>query len=456
MPPTPHSDTFSPPDSTVFDALLAPIQAFVENQDQQRTPHHNETFSYAAFFRLLAYYVVSDIPSIALFITTSLKKGLLSPALKLPYVPRSTFNDAFERFAPDLFRAVFVFLLSSLSLQVVPEIATLGVFYCIDGSLFPTISIMQWAEYTSTSQALKLHLCFELNRMIPVDILVGSGKSSERHALRQMLTAGVTYIADRGYVCFQLFQDVLNAQAHLIFRMKANLKYQVTTNRSVEVPLAAQTLFWDITDRMIVCDNDPSGQRYRLISFRVGATWFLLLTDRDDLTTFQVMLLYAYRWQVELIFRFLKRTMNGIHLINQSQEGVTIHFYMLLIIALLQLALKQQAVLSQAPSGLTPSQDSPQMSALVPPETPIPPETPTPPENSTPPKEFVQQAPHPSKNMFHDIPSKSVLSHPYHFFEMIGEKLTIYWKIGIHWLSILRSILPQPFNDRALELLGSG
>ena len=118
-----YSDQFSSTDMTVFEALLAPVMAFVEAQDQQRTPHHNETFSYATFFRLLAYYVVSGIPSIALFLTTYLKKDLLSPRLKLPYVPRSTFNDAFERFSPDLFRAVFVSAISSLSLCVVPEIA---------------------------------------------------------------------------------------------------------------------------------------------------------------------------------------------------------------------------------------------------------------------------------------------------------------------------------------------
>ena len=210
-------------DSTVFDTLLEPVQAYVDQQNQQRMLHHNETYSYEDFFRLLAFYFVSDIPSIALLIKTYLKKNLVSPALKLRYVPRSTFNDAFERFSPDLFRDVFVFLLATIRLHVVPELAALGVFYCIDGSLFPTLCSMQWAEYRSTRQALKLHLCFELNRMIAVDFLVGTGKSSERDALREMLTAGVTYIADRGYVCFRLFHDVLGAQAHLIFRMRANL-----------------------------------------------------------------------------------------------------------------------------------------------------------------------------------------------------------------------------------------
>lgn len=73
---------------------------------------------------------------------------------------------------------------------------------------------MLWVDYTSKHQALKLHLCFELNRMIPVAFWVGSGHSSEREALRRLLAAGVTYIADRGYLSFQLCQEVCRAQAH--------------------------------------------------------------------------------------------------------------------------------------------------------------------------------------------------------------------------------------------------
>ena len=433
------ADSSQLPAPTVFDTLLEPVQNFIEQQEGERTHHHNETFTYLAFFRLLTYYFLSGLPSIALFLNTYLKKGLLPTALQLQAVPRSTFNDAFERFSPDMFRAVFVVLLSSLSLQAVPELAALGVFYCVDGSLFPTLSSIQWAEYTSHTQALKLHLAFELNRMVPVNFIVGSGNSSERNALRQMLCDGVTYIADRGYVGFRLFHDVLQANAHLIFRMKANLQYQVTVTLPLNIPAAAHAIFRDISDTLIVCDNDPYTHVYRLITFRVGTSTFLLLTDRHDLTTFQIMLLYAYRWQVELIFRFLKRTMTGIHLINQSQDGVTIHFYMLLIVALLQLHLKQRAVAHIEQSGQEAGQDVPQ-----PPDTSEPPEALETPQSS------------PTTPIFHDIPGQTTLSHPYHFFAMIGEKLTAYWKIGIHWLHTLRTILSHAFNDRALELLGSG
>jgi hypothetical protein len=425
------------PDSTVFDALLEPVQDYVDQQNRDRDPHHNETFSYEAFFRLLAYYFVSGIGSMALFLDPYLKKGLIPPALNLRSVPRSTLNDAFERFSPDLFRDVFLFLLSKLHLQVVPELEALGRFYCIDGSLFPTLCSMQWAEYRSTCQALKLHLCFELNRMIAVDFLVGTGKSSEREALRQMVTDGVTYIADRGYVCFHLFHDLLEAQAHFLIRMRKNLVYQRLRQLPVHVPAAVHLVFQDITDQMIVCSNDAHAIHYRLVTFWAGSSHFLLLTDREDLTTFQVIVLYAYRWQVELLFRFLKRTMQGIHLINQSQDGVTIQFYMLLIVSLLQLRLKQHAMTAQ-------QQDAT-------PEAPLPqPQKPTEPQDS--PGALSETA----VPLLHQLPPEADVTYPYRFFEMMGKKLETYWKIGIHWLSTLRQILHYPCTSETLQLLDSG
>ena len=48
------------------------------------------------------------------------------------------------------------------------------------------------------------------------------------------------------------------------------------------------------------------------------------------------------------------------------------------------------------------------------------------------------------------------ISNPYQFFEMIGAKLKIYWKIGIHWLTALRNMLHLPFDARAIEILDSG
>jgi Transposase DDE domain len=419
---------------SVFDKLMEPVQSCIEKQNQELTPHYLEKFSYYEFFRLLIFYYVSDIPSIALLLDTYLKKGLLSPALKLPKVARSTFNDAFERFPPDLFQAAFIYLLKTLSLKAIPELAALGTLYCIDGSLFPILSSLMWAEYKENFQAAKMHLCFELNRMIPVNIIIGTGNSNERDALRQMLVAKVTYIADRGYVCFQLFHDILTAQAHFVFRVKSNLVYTVQESLPVQLPKTVQALFQNVTDQIVRCNNDPFGHTYCLVRFQVGTVQFYLLTDRTDLTTFQIIMLYAYRWQVELTFRFLKRTMHGIHLINNSEQGVSIQFYVILIVALLQLKLKQYTLLQHEQENQdtdtgddADANQEPDADATA--------------ENSTTQAETASGKP---------------ISHPYQFFDMIGEKLKKYWKIGIHWLTALRTILDHPFDNAAIEILASG
>jgi hypothetical protein len=417
---------------SVFDKLMEPVQTFIEKQNQELPSHYLEKFFYDEFSRLLIFYFVSDIPSIALLIDNYLKKDLLAPALKLRKVPRSTFNDAFERFPPDLFKEVFIHLLKTLSLKAIPELAALGTLYCVDGSVFPTLSSMLWAEYKQKCRAAKLHLCFELNRMIPVNIVVGTGNSNERDALRQMLVDEVTYIADRGYMCFQLFHDILQAQAHFVFRVKYNLVYTVKESLSVQLPKTVQTLFQDVTDQIIQCKNDPLGHNYRLVRFRVGTEQFYLLTDRTDLTTFQVIMLYAYRWQVELAFRFLKRTMQGIHLINHSEQGVSIQFYVILIVALLQLKLKQDIMIQHEQENQDNGAD-----ADTDQDTDVYADV----ENST--------------SEADTVPGKAI-SHPYQFFEMIGEKLKKYWKIGIHWLTALRKILDRPFDNAAIEILATG
>jgi hypothetical protein len=172
---------------------------------------------------------------------------------------------------------------------------------------------------------------------------------------------------------------------------------------------------------LIRYDNDPHGALYRLVRVVIGQETYFLLTDRQDLTTFQIILLYAYRWQVELLFRFLKRTLNGIHLIRQDQRGVTIQFYALLITALLELHLKQ-LVLDQHESQA--HQDGSQPSH--PPAPTVPPKTP--------PRGRIEGV---------------------EFVTWLNQKLQKYWKVGIHWLTALRNLLVCPFDERAIGILST-
>ena len=60
-----------------------------------------------------------------------------------------------------------------------------------------------------------------------------------------------------------------------------------------------------------------------------------LVTDRMDLPAETVALLYRYRWQIELFFRWFKCVLGCKHLLSESPDGLTIQIYAALIATLL-------------------------------------------------------------------------------------------------------------------------
>ena len=407
-------------DHTTFDELCEPINSFLEQHEQDHPPHHRETLHFADFVRKLIYHFAKNCAS-GRQLVTDLETAPLE--LELGEVKRSTFFDAFQRFPVVWFANLLAYLLAAVGWQAIPELDALGKLYCVDGSLFPALASMLWAEYTNKHQAVRLHLCFELNRMIPAHFLVDTGKSNEKKALLEMLEAGVTYIADRGYLSFPLLAAIVIAEACFIIRAKANLVYTRVERLPVSLPDTVGHIFRHVTDQRVRLTNAKGKPIYRLVSFYVGQEQYLILTNRLDLTTFQVILLYAYRWQVELIFRFLKRSLNGLHLLSHSKEGVTIHFYALLIAALLELRLKQQCVHvyeASLPATISPQTepDQPVIAGLM-----IDPE-------------------HLAGTRGHT------------FLATVGEKLHRYWKISKHWLVALRNFLARPFDYQVVLALG--
>ena len=404
---------------TTFDALLQPTEPFFEQHERDHPPHHREKLHFRDFARSLVYHFVKGSESGRQLLTDM---ETAAPELELDEVKRATFFDAFQRFPVAWFAALLSFVLATVIWQAIPELDASGKLYCVDGSLFPAIASMVWAEYTSKHQAIRLHLCFELNRMIPAHFLVDTGNSNEKKALLQMLEIGVTYIADRGYLSFPLLAAIAAAKAFFIIRAKVNLVYTRVERLPVNLPTTVQHLFRHVTDQRVRLTNAKGRPVYRLVSFWVGQEQYLILTNRLDLSTFQVILLYAYRWQVELIFRFLKRSLNGLHLLSHSKEGVTIHFYALLLTALLELRLKQQCVecyeaLSSA-SGCMPETDQPAIAGLM------------------------------------IDPDRLAGARGNTFLATVGEKLHRYWKISKHWLVALRNFLARPFDYQIVLVLG--
>ena len=397
------------PHTTTFDQLLQPLLEPLDQLEAQRRIHHLEKLSLRAFLPLLVYYFTAWVESGRQLLTDTLSAA---PELGLEQVKRSTFFDAFNRFPVRYFQILLATLLGTLCLPAIPELALVGRLLCIDGSLFPALASMYWATYQSGNNALRLHLAFEVNRMVAVSLLVGPGNSNERNALRQMLESGVTYLLDRGYISFPLLGEIAAAGSYFVMRQKSNLNYRVLEPLEVSLPEEVAGLFSSVRDLSVCLNGAQDKPQYRMVCFVFEGTTYRLLTNRWDLTTFEIMLLYSFRWQVELFFRYFKRSLGGLHLLSTSKAGVTIEFYALLITALLHLKLKQQCVAAyeSEPVAVLPLRVNAQ--------------------------ELIEG-------------SGST------FLATVGQKLHCWWKISVHWLVHLRNLLARRFDEGVLRFLAT-
>jgi len=425
------SDTHPTP--TTFAVLTQPFQPIAQAIEDQRKKHGNETLSWDTFAQILIFCCTTGCKGLNL-LATELENA--DPDLALPAVPAATLSDAFRRFPAALMRQAFHQLVQQMTGLEIPELQALGPLWCVDGSYFPALRGMSWAKVRDQVYGIKLHLCFSLNQMIPVDCIITVGTGSERQALRQMLRAGVTFIADRGYYCFDLLADIAATPAFFVFRIYGNAAYEVLEQLPSVLPPAVATILGSVQDLKVRFPNDRQQGEYRLVIFTLGEHRFLLVTNRWDLSTYQIVLLYAYRWQIELVFRFLKHALNGLQLITKSPQGIDSQFYALLITALLHLKFKQDCLLAEeAETAGVNQRDGAERRTT---------------------EEVLHQLAT-AAGQLPECASDRVTAQPRaaSFMVAVGRKLKRYWKIGIHWLTTLRAHLARPFTLHVRRALNS-
>jgi hypothetical protein len=242
--------------TTVLETILSPLLPLLREQCAQLKDDANTyKLSLEPFVLNLVFAVLNNIKSISLLIT-EIDSSTVAREIGLIKVSKSMYSEAFVRYRATIFKNLFVRVLEGLNFLSIPELQLLGRLVCVDGSLIPAIQTMSWAKYKTSANALKINLAFELNRLIPVRIISADANTSERKILAQLLEAGVTYIADRGYLSFKMIRQVIDKQAFFIFRMKSNWKYTIGPTLEVSIPAQWQGFVHEVTDRKISFCNE--------------------------------------------------------------------------------------------------------------------------------------------------------------------------------------------------------
>lgn len=181
--------------------------------------------------------------------------------------------------------------------------------YALDATTIDLcLSVFSWAHFRTTKAAVKMHTLLDLRGSIPSFIHISDGKLHDVHALDLLVPeAGAIYVMDRAYVDFSRLHALHLAGAFFVTRAKSNMDahriYSAPADRAAGI----------ICDQTIALDGTLTSQNYpahlRRIRFKdpeSGKT-LVFITNNFALPAATICVLYRYRWQVELFFKWIKQ-----------------------------------------------------------------------------------------------------------------------------------------------------
>lgn len=250
-------------------------------------------------------------------------------------VSLGSFSEAQGVFDPELLRQVFLNLSGEVRTSWGdPRLAHLAdKLKLVDGTLLPALPRMHWALWLNDeNRAAKLHLKFSVLRQAASDALVTTGNSCERKALRSFVKKGETIVGDRYYGLEYGFLRELRAMGvSFVFRIRNKPRMDIVAEMPLTQADRAAGVTWQ---GMVMLGGKWEGEPVRVVKVAVDGKELLLATDLE-LEAELIALIYRYRWQIELFFKWLKSILGCRHLMAESPEGVAIQIYSALIAALM-------------------------------------------------------------------------------------------------------------------------
>jgi len=279
-----------------------------------------------------------------------------------------SFSESCRVFEPALLQAVVDQLATGLLpmerealLRQLPGKLTL-----VDSTVIRTLCTVAEAMFLPLGNgrhrhAWRLHLQLDVDHHVPgaweITDPRNTGKSDEKTVLRRRLSAGHTYVMDRWYAQFTLWNDIRKADSSYVCRVRDNSTYNVLQSRPldqaaidagvisdqiVQIGLSKKPSERADHPTRLICvkctPHQKRGKGFKKGGGQTGPTSdgvLRIVTDLLDVPTHVIAFLYQYRWTIEVFFRFFKQTLGCRHLLSTKMQGIQIQVYAAVICCLM-------------------------------------------------------------------------------------------------------------------------
>lgn len=152
------------------------------------------------------------------------------------------------------------------------------------------------------------------------------------------------FVFDRGVSSRSAFCELDSNGISFVTRLRTDARYVVLEDINPQKGLIVNNLNV-VNDQRVnlyrtgICVVEHPFRLIQTVNEKGVPYWFL--SNRFDLTSEEIILIYKKRWDIEVFFRFIKQELNFSHLISVNENGIKILLYMTLILAMLILIYKK-------------------------------------------------------------------------------------------------------------------
>lgn len=261
----------------------------------------------------------------------------------------SSFADRLSKIKVEYFEKIFSHLVSTYHKKTPPTI--LNKIYKFDPTLIGISSKLFNGIYCGGSDREKSYLKIIVGQKgdIPSSVYFCTNQAEmidDKVIPNAIMQADIEpndiITFDRGVKAAATYHKLTDSNILFVTRARVNRKHKVIEINSKLIEPSDDI----ISDEIIVLKNKTTKQffseKLRLVKvFQKSSTEELwLLTNIFDLSPQEISKIYQRRWDIEVLFRFIKQELNLKHFLARNMNGMMVYIYMILIMAILLLMYK--------------------------------------------------------------------------------------------------------------------
>ena len=324
-------------DST-FASLLKPIsrRAFQTLVDRLEADAYDKTFKSWDHLVTLIYAQLSGARGLRAVQTGFNANAHHHYHLGVSKIARATLSDANARRPVGIFAQTFTMLSGTADRQTRQE--GVEMVRLIDASPVPLGQLCRWAKWNGRIRGMKMHVVYDPKSDVPHGVEITPANVNDVEIGHQVpIEAGMTYVFDKGYCRFDWWQKINDTKAFFVTRPKSNMRLRATKSRSVRKRIGDGFRIIADDEVVLVSKGDsrlPIPLR-RITVRRDKGGVITLLTNDLKRTAVEIAALYKSRWQIELLFRWIKQHLDIRNFLGNNDNAIRLQILAAMIAYLL-------------------------------------------------------------------------------------------------------------------------